>query len=156
MPINPADFWRQNYYNNPPLTDAMLAAAERALGGRLPTEYVALLRIQNGGYTRRFEFPMTQPTSWAPDHIPLRELSGIGPADDPTGVHNIHNRDYMTREWGLPENQVLLSGDGHWWITLDYRRGSIPCVSWIDVEVNQDIIAAKTFAQFLEGLRPEA
>lgn len=156
MPINPADFWRENYYNNPPLTDAMLAAAEHTLGVRLPIEYVTLLRIQNGGYTSRFEFPMSQPTSWAADCIPLFELSGIGSADDPIGMHNIYNRDYMTQEWGLPENQILLSGEGHWWITLDYRRDPFPSVSWIDVEVHQDIIAAKNFAQFLEGLRPEA
>ena len=155
MPIDPARFWGNNEYRNSPWADAMRGAAEQGLGVRLPTEYIDLLRIQNGGYTRGFDFPMSAPTSWAPDCIPLFELSGIGSADDPSG-HNIYNRDYMTREWGLPDNQILLAGDGHWWITLDYRRGPVPSVSWIDVEVHQDVIAARTFAEFIAGLRAQA
>jgi SMI1/KNR4 family protein SUKH-1 len=156
MPIDPNNFWDDNYYDNPPLADEMVVAAEQRLGVRLPAEYIALLRIQNGGYTKGFEFPMSQWTSWSADHIPLSELSGIGPPDDLKRLsHNIYNRDYMTREWGLPEKQVLLSGDGHWWITLDYRHRPEPAVSWIDVEVHEDIVAATTFAQFLDALRPE-
>ena len=27
----------------------------------------------------------------------------------------------MTTEWGLPQDVVLLDGDGHTWIALDYR-----------------------------------
>jgi hypothetical protein len=155
MTIDPNDFWRENYYNNPLLTDEMVATAEQRLGIRLPGAYLALLRVQNGGYTRRFELPMAWPTSWAPDCIPLFEMSGIGSPDEPTAVHNIYNRDYMAQEWGLPDNQILLSGDGHWWITLDYRRSPDPSVTWIDVEVRQDVVAARTFADFLEHLRPE-
>jgi hypothetical protein len=155
MAIDPNNFWDDNFYNNPPFTDEMLVAAERRLGVRLPAEYVALLRIQNGGYTRGFEFPMSQRTSFG-DHIPFWELSGIGPPDDLKRLtHNIYNRDYMTRGWGLPEKQILLAGDGHWWITLDYRQGPEPAVSWIDIEDPLDIMVAGTFAQFLDGLTPE-
>ncbi len=32
---------------------------------------------------------------------------------------------YMTKECGLPEKQVFLTGDGHWWIKLDYRDNEI-------------------------------
>lgn len=49
---------------------------------------------------------------------------------------------------GLPPKQVLLSGDGHYWITLGYRRGEVPSVAWIDVEFGEDIQVAPTFAEF--------
>jgi hypothetical protein len=68
----------------------------------------------------------------------------------------LQNGGYMTEEWGLPPRQVLLSGDGHWWITLDYRRSDVPTVAWIDVECGQDLQIAPSFAAFLAGLRPAA
>ena len=43
---------------------------------KLPAEYVALLRIQNGGYTNDFGFPM-KGTRWGESHVPLHSLAGI-------------------------------------------------------------------------------
>ena len=37
-------------YTFPPFTDADLAATEQALGWKLPPSYLALLKMQNGGY----------------------------------------------------------------------------------------------------------
>jgi hypothetical protein len=147
-------FWRSNHYEHPPLTDEMVSSAEEQLGVRLPAEYLALLRLQNGGYTHGFGFPMTQPTTWAKDHVPLNDLSGIVTDPSIRTAQNILDTGYMTEEWGLPPRQVLLSGDGHWWITLDYRSGDSPSVAWIDVECSEDIQVAPTFRAFLEGLRP--
>jgi len=62
----------------------------------------------------------------------------------------------MTEEWRLPPRQVLLSGDGHWWITLDYRNSDVPSVAWIDTECGEDIQVAPNFATFLEGLQPSS
>ncbi|MBC8166853.1 MAG: SMI1/KNR4 family protein [Bryobacteraceae bacterium] len=134
----------------------MVAGAERRLGVGLPSEYLALLRIQNGGYTHGFGFPMSQRTSWATDHVPLDALNGIGGPDAELGTHNILDRDYMTEEWGLPPHQVLLTGDGHWWITLDYRNGPSPTVQWLDVEIGEEVVVADSFATLLAGLRPSS
>jgi hypothetical protein len=139
---------------NPPLTDDMLAEAERVLGVVLPRELVELLRIQNGGYTRGFAFPMSRPTTWAPDHVPLYDLAGIVTDPNHETALNLLHTEQMTQEWGLPPHQVLLSGDGHYWITLDYRHGSSPSVAWIDVECGEDIQVAPSFAAFLAGLVP--
>ena len=62
----------------------------------------------------------------------------------------------MIKEWGLPSNQVLLSGDGHWWISLDYRKSSIPCVTWLDVAAGQDIELSPSFGEFLSELLPDS
>jgi len=97
---------------------------------------------------------MTQPTARAKDHVPLNDMAGIVTDPDIRTAQNILDTGYMTDEWGLPPRQALLSGDGHWWITLDYRSGDSPSVAWIDVECGEDIQVAPTFSAFLDGLRP--
>jgi hypothetical protein len=134
----------------------MITEAQLQLGVVLPAEYIALLRIQNGGYTVGLGFPMTQPTSWATDHVPVRDIWGIVTDSEIDSPLNILASPYMTTEWGLPPHQALLTGDGHWWITLDYRRGSVPTVTWLDVDCGEDIQVATTFAGFLEALRPSS
>lgn len=62
----------------------------------------------------------------------------------------------MTREWGLPPKQVLLTGDGHWWISLDYRRGEVPSVAWLAIDHDEDVQVAPSFAAFLDGLLPSS
>jgi hypothetical protein len=62
----------------------------------------------------------------------------------------------MTKEWGLPPKQVLLSCEGHFWITLDYRNGRMPSIAWIDVECGEDIQIAASFEVFLSGLVPDS
>ncbi len=156
MAIDPNEFWRSNHYDHPPLTDEMVAEAERQLGVKLPAKYLALLRIQNGGYTHGFGYPMSRPTTWAEDHVPLDELFGIVTDSDHRTPQNILQTAYMTEEWGLPPRQVLLTGDGHWWMTLDYRASDEPSVAWLYMDLGQDIQVAPSFAAFLDGLLPEA
>ncbi len=150
--INKTDFWDSNHYNNPPLTDKMIETAEKELGVKLPETYLELLKIQNGGYTKGFAFPMTIKTTWADNHVPLTELFGINLEKESDSAHNIMQSAYMTKEWGLPEKQILLTGDGHWWITLDYRQSDIPSIRWIDCECGEDLHVADSFNDFFNGL----
>jgi hypothetical protein len=133
----------------------MIVFAEKQLKVKLPNLLIDLLKIQNGGYTKGFSFPMTEKTTWSENHIPLSDLFGIVIDKSIQTAQNILDSDYMTEEWGLPKKQILLTGDGHWWITLDYRIGDIPIVRWIDVECNQDIHVANTFDDFINGLVTE-
>jgi hypothetical protein len=77
MEINKNEFWDSNYYNHPRLTDDILKIVEEQLRVKLPELFIELLRIQNGGYTKGFVFPMTQRTTWADNHVPLSQLFGI-------------------------------------------------------------------------------
>ncbi len=149
------EFWDSNYYNNPPLTDKMIKKAENSLEVKLPDIFLDLLRIQNGGYTKGFAFPMTSKTTWADNHVPLSELFGIVLDKKHKSAHNIMESGYMIQEWGLPEKQVLLAGDGHWWITLDYRKSDLPSIRWIDCECGEDIHVADSFDDFYNGLVSE-
>lgn len=154
MAIDKYNFWAGNYYNHPPLTDDMVSQAEKRLAVKLPSELIELLKVQNGGYTKGFAFPMTKATSWFENHISLPELFGIVDESFST-AQNILSTEYMTKEWDLPEKQVLLCGDGHWWITLDYRKGDSPTITWIDTEAEEDIYISDSFKTFLNGLVPE-
>lgn len=147
-------FWSTNYYEHPPLTPEAVVEAERILGVALPRELIELLAVQNGGYTLGFAHPMSQPTTWANDHVPLGDLSGIIVDPKHPSPMNLVRTVELTEEWGLPPKQVLLSGDGHYWITLDYRSGVEPSVAWIDVECDEDIQIAPSFSAFLQGLVP--
>lgn len=152
MPINPNNFWDQGHVYNLPLTANMISETEHHFGVKLPDELIELLRIQNGGYTIGFVFPMKEKTSWADDHVPLDELAGIDLDRESMSVFNLANSSSLSKEWNVPEKQILLAGDGHYWITLDYRIGHVPTVAWIDTECAQDIQVANSFSSFLAGL----
>lgn len=150
-------FWdrESDYLVERPLTDAAVRAAEEKLGVRLPAAYIELLEVQNGGVAAEefSAFPMSQPTSWSHDHVGFADMMGIG-----TGAQTILNSPYLTEEWEMPGELVLLTGDGHWWIALDYRDrdpGGEPPVVWYDNEVGEDVQLAPSFRAFVEGLRPQ-
>ena len=71
-------------------------------------------------------------------------------------AQNLLDNAYLCMEWGLPPNQVLIAGDGHWWISLDYRIGPVPSVAWIDVECEEEQQLAPTFGEFIDKLVPES
>ena len=53
----------------------------------------------------------------------------------------------------MPERLVLLSGDGHTWIALDYRNvAENPPVIFIDNEFEEIIELAPNFESFLQNL----
>ncbi|MET9675932.1 hypothetical protein ABZY68_22955 [Streptomyces sp. NPDC006482] len=79
---------------------------------------------------------------------------GIG-----TGGHGLSLLDtpYLVEEWGLPSPVVLLSGDGHYWVGLDYRAyGALrePSVTWFDTDSGAELPLAADFRAFVEGLQP--
>ena len=149
-----SDFWSEEFSAcpNAALTEAMVEAAAWTLRCMFPPRFVELLRLRNGGTTRGFVLPV--PTSWADDHVPFEEMFGIGTNVDSFSSHDVLATPYMTAEWGLPPSQVLLAGAGDWWITLDYRSGPSPCITWLDVDAKQDVVLAPSFDAFLDALVP--
>jgi hypothetical protein len=151
--ISPDIFWGDNIYNHPPLTDEMLSFAERSLEVELPKKYVELLRVQNGGCTRGWGYPMNAPPKDEFDYWELEKMSGII-VNPKQFTLNILDTPDMTNEWGLPPRQVLLEGDGHTWISLDYRQGMAPKVIHIDAELGGETVIADSFDEFVDGLVP--
>lgn len=150
-------FWTDGTYGvHAPLTDEAVREAEALLGVRLPEALLELLRVQNGGgvVPERSAYPTSEPTSWAPDHAPFDSLMGIGAAGRMT---SLLDTPYLVEEWGLPSPVVLLTGDGHWWIALDYRECGVtgePSVVWLDADDEWELPLAPDLRTFLDGLVP--
>lgn len=158
-----AAFWGDGDDVSPPLTDELVARAEDVLGVTLPADLLDLLRLRDGGAVADVwsALPTGRPTSWSESHVPFAELMGIGrlPATETgfTGPMSLLDTPYLVAEWELPSPIVLLSGDGHWWIALDYRecgpRGE-PSVTWFDAEDESELALAADFRSFVQALVP--
>ena len=61
------------------------------------------------------------------------------------GVNTILCSHYMIEEWELPQDLVLLQGDGHTWIALDYRKGEDPPVIFIESDECYSLLIAENF-----------
>lgn len=143
--------------SNEPLTDDMIASAERQLGVRLPKSYLDALRTKNGGSTTGNYFKL--PAQHVPDHlrhyvdhgyVAVLELNGIGSGDD-----TILETDYLVGEWGLPSPIVILSGAGHWWIVFDYRvANENPPIVFLDSDSGDTLHLSNDFASFLSSIVP--
>lgn len=147
-----ATFWSGDAYGVlPPLSEEMVKDAERLLDVSLPSSLVELLQTQNGGGVAAAwdAFPTFDAPSWSEDHVPFDVLMGIG------GHMSLLDTPYLVQEWGLPSPVVLLSGDGHCWIALDYRqcgRQGDPSATWFDTELETEAALAPDFRSFVEGL----
>jgi SMI1-KNR4 cell-wall len=139
-------------FTGPDLTDEMIAEAERVLGVRLPVSYLAILRVRNGGKPLRHCHPTAFPTSWAPNHIDIGAIRGIG------GTWGIDNprvgSAYLIKEWGYPDIGIVICrtpSGGHDTVMLDYSVGPEPAVVYVDAERVPRRIAA-TFDEFVANL----
>lgn len=143
-------FWEieeEGYYTLEKINEKKIAKAEEKLGVTLPDTYKRLILEQNGGYILHNAFPTTHPNSWAEDHIPFNHLLGI--AED----EGILDSAYLIKEWELPEGLVLISGEGHTWVAMDYRKTKEhPPIHYFDLEMEDDFKLADSFDQFIEGL----
>ncbi|MFH5804818.1 SMI1/KNR4 family protein [Alienimonas sp. DA493] len=168
--MTPAEFWADRPdESSPSLTDAGVALVERVLGVKLPAAYLDLLRYRNGGETRGWECSVEGEEGW--DEF-VGELFGVPSLTEDeaasidtaaldenisTEIHgSVLVTPYMTREWQLPPRQVLLSGDGHTWLSLDYRESEDPAVVFLQDDGLEFAISelAGSFDEFLSRLRP--
>ncbi|WP_149824172.1 SMI1/KNR4 family protein [Streptomyces tailanensis] len=149
MIFDPAD---ESEYVGPPVDAEMIRRAEDVLQVRLPKSYVDLVSVQNGGVLRNRCFPTEFPTSWAPDHVCLDVVWGVGGT---WGVDVVSRR--LIAEWRYPEIGVVLGitpSAGHDTVMLDYSEcGPLgePSVSYVD-EDRVPRRLAPSFSEFLHGL----
>ena len=124
---------------------------ENKLGIKVPTKYIERCESQNGGNINFDAFPC-QPNSWAEDHVFIDFIYGIS-TDESKGILE---SEYLIKEWALPEDIVLISGDGHSWIALDYRDTKTqPSIIYIEkTPEDKNLIYKLTdnFEMFVQGL----
>ena len=147
-----SDFWladEDDSYLLKPIKKKDIVQAEKKLGIELPDLYKKLIKEQNGGYIQRTVFPIEFSTSSVENYIDIYSIYGIC-------EEGILNSSYLIKEWGLPNDLVLLDGDGHTWVALDYRgKTSEPSIVYIDVEEEVEFQLARSFKEFIAGLQEE-
>eukprot|EP00466_Bigelowiella_natans_P017537 jgi/Bigna1/88541/estExt_fgenesh1_pg.C_330130 len=155
-------FGNSNYYKCGRLTETLITEFEEKFDYKLPASYVELLSVQNGGTPKKTLFAAAG-TSWAPDHVAISSIKGLGGnewgLDGSLGQSNYY-------EWGYPKIGVAICdcpSGGHDMVVLDYRKcgrkmekGFEPSVVHIDQEFNfKRTFLAKDFATFIKGLKSE-
>lgn len=134
--------WSEKYPNSIRLIDDMIENCEVILGVKLPVEFINILKTQNGGYIDDFVIDK--------EDVVITELFGFYFNDEnPT----ILDSEYLSKEWNLPKGQIIISGDGHTWITLDYSSSTDPKVRCLDLERNKNKVISESFSDFLSQLK---
>lgn len=161
--FDPRDFWKNDKdarkeYVDEPVTPARVRSVEKELGFKLPRAYVALMRVQNGGYPKRTTFPTKVRTSWAEDHIAITGFFGIG-RKKPLSLLGPYGSRFAQETVGYPTWGICICdcpSAGHDMVMLDYRkcgpRGE-PAVVHVDQEMDYRVTKlAPDFATFVRGL----
>ncbi|WP_214326079.1 SMI1/KNR4 family protein [Nonomuraea sediminis] len=77
------------------------------MGFRLPRSYINLLSQRNGGVPRKRCFSTAFMISWAPDHIEIDAIRGVG-GEWGIGSSSGLGSAEMIAEWGYPEIGVVI------------------------------------------------
>ncbi|MBP3950481.1 SMI1/KNR4 family protein [Bacillus suaedae] len=143
------DFWASpsEYKPGEQLTIEKRITLERNLGVKFPDEFIQLMEMQNGGQlSYRYVLFEDGDAAIIPFFYEMEEDSGIGLSQ------------VFVEECGLPEGIILLTGDFHTWVALDYREDKqVPAVVYIvqsEMDENkwEEFQMASTFNEFLGKL----
>ena len=126
--LDPADFWEASEYAakkyvDDPLTEDKITSTERALGYKLPPAYVALMKLQNGGFPKKTRHRTTEPTSWSHDHVAMTGFYSIG-GTKPNSLCGSFGSTFWIDAWEYPPIGVYFAdcpSAGHDMLCLDYR-----------------------------------
>jgi hypothetical protein len=146
MSASPQDIWQVPAYLpyvQPELNEEAVKAAEQKLGVRLPEDFLALLREQNGGYLR-----------YSMEDLPHELIRGIGPNyPSLTDFDWEDDQEHVSFEL---QGLIPFDGDGHWHLCLDYRGDrEVPAVAYIDVGCDEEQEIASSFEDYLKLLKVE-
>lgn len=129
------------------------------LGVKLPEAYVSLMKRNNGGYIPqhlvKVEAPVPQEFRYylSDGFVSIGSIASLS-----MNQHrpvSIANTLYLVEEWGLPSGLVLLDGDGHTWVALDYRRAKEnPPVIFLLTVGGRHIHVAADFADLVARMIP--
>lgn len=152
-----SDYARKTYVCAPP-TAAEIQRVETELGVRLPSSYIELMKVQNGGIPRDVCFPTEVDTSWAEDHVAISGIFGIG-RDRRYSLCGEAGSPFWIDHWEYPDIGICICdcpSGGHDMIMLDYRkngRQGEPEVVHVDQGRDFEItFLAATFEAFVRGL----
>ncbi|MEK4671399.1 SMI1/KNR4 family protein [Niallia sp. FSL R7-0271] len=143
------DIWdvESRQYRLEDLLDDDIQLAEDYFGVKLPDDYIKLLKKQNGGTLIYNALPIAFNRWDGDDFLEIDNLRGI------KKDKGIMQTDYFKQEWGISKsNIILISGDGHTWIALDYNHGDNPKVIYIESDEDKITPIYNSFKEMLDHL----
>ncbi|MCM3213560.1 SMI1/KNR4 family protein [Niallia taxi] len=149
------EFWNNKLKDDPyklqNINKKDIELAEKAFHIKLPQAYIDLLIEQNGGYLEKTCLPVIFKNDWADDHILFDYLLGI------KKDKGIMESNYLLKEWGVKEkNLIIISGDGHFFIALDYRTNEEnPTIVYIDTTEDKITKIYEDFSTMVNSLYEE-
>ena len=165
--FNFTDFWNDNdysvnHYMMKKPTEEDILKIEKKLGYTLPDSYKELMKLHNGGLLKKNCYVMKDSKTWAPDHIILEGIIGLG--DEITySLGGVLGTKYMVEDLGYPDIGVCICDTPAGYqeiIMLDYRKcgkDGEPEVVHVDHDFNYKItFVAKNFETFIKGLQSES
>ena len=123
-----------------------LEKVEKLLGVKLPEAYINLMKIHNGG---TLAYSVLRSGRIPDGEVEITDLRGIDLEE------GIGETNYLVEEWDMEKGLVIISGDGNYWLALDYRKhtGNEPPVVYIEEDTDEKPKqVAKTFELFLKKL----
>ncbi|MEZ6046704.1 MAG: SMI1/KNR4 family protein [Planctomycetaceae bacterium] len=140
-PIDVLFRWGKENVSSVPYSYKLRLWAEREMGLKLPQAYIDLLKKQNGGTLRLSSVYAEEKLKGGKISrfvVDVYNLPGIKP-DSSSSLPELIE---MQEGWDMPKGLLPLSGDGHTWICLDYRKcgpQGEPTVVYVDNEDNDFI-----------------
>lgn len=161
------DFWCSGDYadslaQSAP-TDETITRIETELGYRIPSAYVEMAQIRNGGLPRNRYHASPVATSYgAEDYIEIAEIYAIGHTAPWALGREGCNTDFWVKECNYPPIGVYFANcpdHGRQMLALDYREcgpGGEPAIVLVDEVAGYRIVPLATdFASFIRGLKPD-
>lgn len=137
-----------DYYTLESINQNDIELFEKIFSCKLPEEYLNQLRIRNGGSLLYDALPVTFKNSWADDHVSIPFVFGLKKGE------GIFNTKELLTEWGIHEDKfIVISGDGHYLIVLDYRNNNEePRITYIDTELGLIKVIFESFKEMIDSL----
>ncbi|GKU82941.1 SMI1/KNR4 family protein [Niallia sp. NCCP-28] len=143
------NIWKkdQETYKLSKLTKADIQMAEDYFDVTLPEQYINLLKVQNGGVIIFNALPIALNRYDGDTYIEIDHLLGIKKGK------GILETEYYKKEWDIQrENIILISGDGHSWIALDYNESENPAIIFIETDEGEITEIYKSFDEMIRHL----
>lgn len=124
-----------------------LKKVEETLGVKLPDSYIELMKLHNGG---DLAYSILHSGRVPDGEVEIENIRGIDLEE------GIIESNYLVEEWEMEKGLIIISGDGNYWLALDYRNyaGNEPAVVYIEEDAeNKPKQVAKTFELFLKKLK---
>jgi DNA-directed RNA polymerase subunit M/transcription elongation factor TFIIS len=133
-------------------TEERIEQFEKEHNIKLPEEYI---RYAGSKHSWVVKLPPSESEStkyyFGEGFYQIGELSGL----DPDKYRSIFDSPALVQEWKLPKDLVLIDGDGHTWLALDYRDSNMePKVIVIESDESNHLLVANNFGEFIDSLLP--